>query len=139
MIVRRYPTIVTFTGGTVSITAVGLFGWGYRGWGIYPAIETLGLVVGSIARKPSVVDGRIEPHEILHLTVMLDHNVIDGAPATRFARSLIELIECGSGLVENQATATNDLESTGVRTEQVLKLNKRRSWIYQVRASLVIS
>ncbi len=38
------------------------------------------------------------------LTVLFDHNVIDGAPATRFTRRLVELIESGYGLDEtNQA------------------------------------
>lgn len=45
-----------------------------------------------------MVEGRIEPREILNLTVLFDHNVIDGAPATRFTRRLVELIESGYGL-----------------------------------------
>jgi pyruvate/2-oxoglutarate dehydrogenase complex dihydrolipoamide acyltransferase (E2) component len=97
---RRDPTFGTSMGGTVSITAVGMFGEGHSGWGIYPATGTLGLVVGSIAWKPAVVTGQIEPREILHLTVVFDHDVIDGAPAARFTRRLMELIESGYGLDE---------------------------------------
>jgi pyruvate/2-oxoglutarate dehydrogenase complex dihydrolipoamide acyltransferase (E2) component len=97
---RRDPTIVTSMGGTVSITAVGMFGEGHSGWGIYPATEVLGLVVGSIAKKPAVVKGRVEPREILHLTVMFDHDVLDGAPAARFVHRLVELVESGYGLSE---------------------------------------
>jgi pyruvate/2-oxoglutarate dehydrogenase complex dihydrolipoamide acyltransferase (E2) component len=85
-------------GGTVSLTAVGMFGEGHSGWGIFPTTEVLGLVVGSIAWKPAVVEGRIEPREMLSLTVEFDHDVSDGAPATRFTHRLIELIECGYGL-----------------------------------------
>ncbi len=99
---RRDPTFGTSMGGTVSITAVGMFGEGHSGWGIYPATGTLGLVVGSIAWKPAVVEGRIEPREILHLTVVSDHDVIDGAPAARFTRRLVELIESGYGLDEEE-------------------------------------
>jgi pyruvate/2-oxoglutarate dehydrogenase complex dihydrolipoamide acyltransferase (E2) component len=29
---------------------------------------------------------------------MFDHDVVDGAPATRFVRRLVELIESGDGL-----------------------------------------
>jgi len=54
-------------------------------------------VVGSTAWKPAVVEGRIEPREILNLTVVFDHHVIDGAPAARFTRRLVELIESGYG------------------------------------------
>jgi hypothetical protein len=45
-------------------------------------------------------EGRIEPHEILHLTVMFDHDVIDGTPAARFVSRLVALIESGYGLDE---------------------------------------
>jgi pyruvate/2-oxoglutarate dehydrogenase complex dihydrolipoamide acyltransferase (E2) component len=31
---------------------------------------------------------------------MFDHDVVDGAPATRFTRRLVELIESGYGLDE---------------------------------------
>jgi hypothetical protein len=120
MIGRHDPTIVTSMGGTVSITAVGMFGEGHSGWGIYPATEVLSLVVGSIAWKPAVVEGRVEPREILHLTVVFDHEVIDGAPAARFTRRLVELIESGYGLDEEQPLAATDTEPATVRTVQVL-------------------
>ncbi len=74
--------------GTVGITAVGMFGKGQGGWGLVPVIHGLALIVGSIAWKPAVVEGRIEPREILNLTVVFDHDVIDGAPATRFTRQI---------------------------------------------------
>lgn len=101
---RRDPTIIAAMGGTVGITAVGMFGKGQGGWGIVPLPYSLGLVVGSIARKPAVVDERIEPHDILNLTLVFDHDVIDGAPATRFARRLVELIESGYGLAVETGT-----------------------------------
>ena len=39
---------------------------------------------------------------MLSLTVVFDHDVIDGAPAARFTRRLVELIESGYGLGESQ-------------------------------------
>lgn len=83
--------------GTTFVSAVGMFGTG-TAWGI-PMGEnyTLGLTVGSIARKPGIVrtaDGdRIEPRELLSLTLTFDHDIIDGAPAARFTRRLTELLE----------------------------------------------
>ena len=113
---RRDPTFFTSMAGTVSITAVGMFGEGHSGWGIFPATGTLGLVVGSIAWKPAVVEGRIEPREILHLAVVFDHDVIDGAPAARFTRRLVELIESGYGLDEDQAMSAIDVEPAEILT-----------------------
>lgn len=77
-----------------------MFGGGHRGWGLIPTGTPLGLVVGDTAWKPSVVDGRIEPREILYLTVVFDHDVIDGAPATRFTHRLLKLIQNGCGMYD---------------------------------------
>lgn len=97
---QRDPTIRISASGTVFVTAVGMFGKGHSGWGIATTPHSLGLVVGSMAWKPAVVEGRIEPRQILNLTVLFDHDVVDGAPATRFTHRLIELVESGSGLEE---------------------------------------
>lgn len=95
---RRDPLSFVAMGGTVAITSVGMFGGGHSGWGLTPTPQSLGLVVGGISLKPAIVEGRVEPREILNLTVMFDHDVVDGAPATRFTRRLVELIENGYGL-----------------------------------------
>jgi pyruvate/2-oxoglutarate dehydrogenase complex dihydrolipoamide acyltransferase (E2) component len=118
--VSRDPTIFASMAGTVGISAVGMFGKGHSGWGLYPTSHSLELVVGSTAWKPAVVEGRIEPREILNLTVVFDHDVIDGAPAARFARRLVELIEGGYGLHEDQTMTAIDTELAAVRSVQVL-------------------
>jgi pyruvate/2-oxoglutarate dehydrogenase complex dihydrolipoamide acyltransferase (E2) component len=97
---RRNPTIPVSMTGTVGVTAVGMFGKGHSGWGLEVTRHSLDLVVGSIAWKPAVVEGRIEPREILNLTVVFDHEFIDGAPAARFTKRLVELIESRYGLDE---------------------------------------
>lgn len=116
---RRDPTISASMAGTVGVTAVGMFGKGHSGWGIASTGHSLGLVVGSTAWKPAVVDGCIEPREILNLTVLFDHDIIDGAPAARFTRRLVELIESGYGLDEDQIRTAMDAERATVRTAQV--------------------
>lgn len=45
-----------------------------------------------------VVDGQIAIPEYLSLTISVDHDIIDGAPAARFAQRLKDLIESGYGL-----------------------------------------
>ena len=81
------------TAGTTVVTAVGMFGFG-AGWavGIVP-LHTLCLTVGGITRKPGLGDGRMEPREYLAVTATIDHDIVDGAPAARFAKHLRELIE----------------------------------------------
>ena len=84
--------------GTVSVTSVGMFGDG-AGWGIPISAYTLMLTVGGIATRPAfATSGRIEPREYLSLTVSVDHDVVDGAPAARFIQRLKALLESGHGL-----------------------------------------
>ena len=83
--------------GTVAVTSVGMFGTG-GGWAVSPTNYTLQLTVGSIARKPGIIDEEISPREYLDLTVTFDHDVVDGAPAARFVQRLKECIEDTHGL-----------------------------------------
>jgi pyruvate/2-oxoglutarate dehydrogenase complex dihydrolipoamide acyltransferase (E2) component len=95
----RSPHAIKKNIGTVLLTAVGMFGEG-GGWGITPTLHTLCVIVGGIACKPGVVDGRIEIRDYLDITVSFDHDIVDGAPAARFAQRFKELLEGGYGLVE---------------------------------------
>lgn len=85
--------------GTVQVTAVGMFGNG-AGWAIITPIHTLAVAVGGIAERPGLVEGLVEPREVLSLTIAVNHDVVDGAPTARFAARFKELIECAHGLDE---------------------------------------
>jgi len=92
-VLRTDPHWLKRTAGTTLVTAVGMFGSG-TGWavGIVP-LHTLCLTVGGITRKPGLVGDRVEAREYLSVTASIDHDVVDGAPAARFARHLRELVE----------------------------------------------
>ena len=98
-LIKRYPRLQKNYGGTVGVTAVGMFGKG-SGWGIPTAAHTLDITLGGIGEKPIVINGLLENREFLNMTISMDHDIIDGAPATRFALRLKELIESGYGLVD---------------------------------------
>lgn len=108
--VNRDPTMFTSMAGTVGITAVGMFGKGMSGWGLVPVTHVLDLIVGSVTRKPVVVEDRVEPREILNLTLVFDHDVIDGAPATRFTRRFVELVTSGHGLHEREVETNESVQ-----------------------------
>lgn len=93
----RSPHLAKRNVGTTLLTAVGMFGEG-AGWGIAMPLYTLGVTLGSIVERPVLVDGRIETHEYLCVTLSFDHDIVDGAPAARFAQHLNELLESGHGL-----------------------------------------
>jgi pyruvate/2-oxoglutarate dehydrogenase complex dihydrolipoamide acyltransferase (E2) component len=54
--------------------------------------------VGGISQKPGVHEGKIAIREVLDLTVSIDHDVVDGAPAARFVNSFRTLLEAAHGL-----------------------------------------
>jgi len=54
--------------------------------------------VGGMSKRPRVVDGRVEIRDVLDLTIAIDHNVVDGAPATRFCAGLRDIIETAAVL-----------------------------------------
>lgn len=85
--------------GTVSLTAVGMFGNG-GGWGIPVSNHTLQITLGGIAEKPAFIKGQLENREYLCVTISIDHDIIDGAPAARFIQRLKELAESCYGISE---------------------------------------
>ena len=95
--IMRRPVLVKRFGGTVGLSSVGMFG-AAGGWGIPIAPPTLMVTVGGIAKKPRFVDGELCERELLGVTLSFDHDVVDGAPATRFSRRLAELVESAYGL-----------------------------------------
>jgi pyruvate/2-oxoglutarate dehydrogenase complex dihydrolipoamide acyltransferase (E2) component len=118
MIISRDPTIVTSMAGTVGISSVGMFGKGHSGWGIADGSHVLDLIVGGTARQLKEVDGRIEPREMLSVTIIFDHEIIDGAPAARFTRRLVELIESGYGLEKDETVIIDSVEPVAVGAGQ---------------------
>jgi len=86
--------------GTVQVTAIGMFGAG-GGFAIAPpTLASLTVVVGGASSRPVAVDGRVEIREVLDLTVTVDHAVVDGAPATRFAAEFRRQLSSACVLVE---------------------------------------
>ncbi len=96
-IILRFPHSMRRYSSPITVTAVGMFGQG-SAWGIPMASFTLTVTLGTIVKKPGVVDDQIQIRDILHMTVSIDHDIVDGAPAARFMNELRELIEAGYGL-----------------------------------------
>jgi pyruvate/2-oxoglutarate dehydrogenase complex dihydrolipoamide acyltransferase (E2) component len=105
---RTYPQVQKKYGGTVGITAVGMFGKG-GGWGIPINDHAPDLTLGGIAEKPGIVHGQIVIREYLCMTLSFDHSIIDGVPAARFSARLRELIESGYGLCEYESPVASQM------------------------------
>ena len=95
--VRKNPHFIHERLGTVALTSIGMFARS-GGWAIPLGLHAVSIAVGGISEKPGFVGDNIEKREFLSITVTLDHDVVDGAPATRFVSQLVELLETGYGI-----------------------------------------
>jgi pyruvate/2-oxoglutarate dehydrogenase complex dihydrolipoamide acyltransferase (E2) component len=95
--VLGHPKLAKQLMGSVMVTSVGMMGK-VNGWFIYSSVHPLSFGVGSIIKKPVVVKDRIEIREMLNMTVLINHDVIDGADMARFISRLTENIESGMDL-----------------------------------------
>lgn len=94
------PTRMMNTMGSVVITSVGM-GGRVKGWFIPKSMHPVCIGVGAVTPKAVVLNGRIEPREVLHMTILVDHDVVDGAPASRWINALVRAMEGGAELSIN--------------------------------------
>lgn len=80
--------------GNVAITSIGMMGK-VNGWFIPISVHPVCFGIGRIAKKPMVINDKIEIREVLNMTVLLDHDVVDGGIMARFLSRLSENIEKG--------------------------------------------
>lgn len=96
-LVTRRAFLMKKMGGTVVVTSLGMFGKA-SGWALPVGTLPLSIAIGSTSRKPGVVAEAIEIRDFLNLTLLFNHEAVDGAPATRFVSRLAELMESAHGL-----------------------------------------
>lgn len=95
--ILKNPLLLKKMSGTVVATSVGMMG-NVKGWAIPVSLHPICFALGSIVKKPGVIKKQIEIREYLYMTILIDHDVVDGAPAARFIARLTELVESGYGL-----------------------------------------
>ena len=95
--ILSHPKVAKKNMGSIILTSVGMMGK-INGWFIHTSIHPLSIGVGSIIKKPAVVNDKIVIREILNTTLLIDHDVMDGAPMARFISRLSKNIEQGLGL-----------------------------------------
>ncbi len=93
---RRTPASM----GNVLITSVGM-GGRIRGWFIPKSMHPLCIGIGAVTPKAVVMNGGIEPRQVLHMTVLADQSIVDGAPGSRWIATLVRAMENGAELSIN--------------------------------------
>ncbi|MEG3847265.1 2-oxo acid dehydrogenase subunit E2 [Microcoleus sp. herbarium19] len=96
LIIWKFILINLFTKkknmGTVIVTNIGMFGK-FPGWIIPKSIHNLCFGVGTIMKKPWISNNMIAIRDIMHLTILFDHDAVDGSPAAKFTDALVRNIE----------------------------------------------
>ncbi len=80
--------------GNVVITSLGMMGK-INGWFIHKSIHPISFGIGSIIKKPVVIDNQVKVREILNMTILCDHDVMDGAPMVKLLNDFTRYIESG--------------------------------------------
>lgn len=78
--------------GTVGITSLGMFVKGQGGWAVPFADKTLNIALGGIREQAILRDGKAVEQKLLCVTFLVDHDIVDGAPAARFIARLSKLM-----------------------------------------------
>jgi pyruvate dehydrogenase E2 component (dihydrolipoamide acetyltransferase) len=77
--------------GTITITNAGVFGVD-TGMPIINPGEPAIVGMGAIREKPWVVEGQIVPRKITNIGVTVDHRILDGDVAGKFASDIVEAL-----------------------------------------------
>lgn len=81
-----------FTGGTFTISNLGMFGVDHFTAVINPP-EAAILAVGAATEEPVIRDGQLAGRPTIKLTLSIDHRVLDGATAAAFLRDLKDTLQ----------------------------------------------
>lgn len=83
----RNPKLSKRLMGNVSVTSLGMTG-PINAWFIHKSIHPVSIGVGTIMKKPVVVDNEVVIREVMNMTLLIDHDVMDGVPMARFIKDL---------------------------------------------------
>jgi len=86
--------------GKIAVTSVGMFSK-EAVFSIPHGSATVLITVGSISKKVVEIEEQFISREHLCITASFDHNIVDGAPASRFMNQLCETIKSGN-LIEEE-------------------------------------
>ena len=79
------------TGGTMSITNIGVFGID-AGTPILPPGESAIVALGAVVQRPWVVSGEILVRLVTTLALSFDHRLVDGAQGSKFLADIAEML-----------------------------------------------
>lgn len=86
------PRLMHQITGNVWVTTAGIAGYS-RNWVIPSSIHPLCVGFGSVNPEPRVLHGKVAVRQVLHVTLIIDHNSVDSGPARRVMEKMIRRLE----------------------------------------------
>jgi len=96
-VIKRGSTPDDLSGGTFSISNMGMFGVEEFSAIINPPQVAI-LAVSAVKDKPIIKEGVIQPGKIMKVTLSADHRALDGVMVAKFLQRLKELLENPVGI-----------------------------------------
>ena len=85
--------------GTVLVSSVGMYSRdSIYGWSVSRSIHPLSILLNSMVKKPAVINDQIVIRQFVCATLGFQHDIVDGAPFTRYIVKLKKLMENAYGL-----------------------------------------
>ena len=94
----KKASLSQLTGGTMSITNIGVFGV-ETGTPILPPGESAIVCLGAILARPWVVGSEIVARQVCTLSLSFDHRLVDGAQGSKFLTDVAKLLQEPSKLI----------------------------------------
>jgi len=66
-----------------------------NGWFIHRSVHPVSFGIGSVIKKPVVVNDEVKVREILNMTILVEHDLVDGALMVYLLKDLTNSIESG--------------------------------------------
>lgn len=79
------------SGGTISITNIGVFGVD-GGAPILPPKQSAILAIGAIRPRPWVYQGEVVPRDVARVTMSFDHRIVDGEQGAKFVADVASFL-----------------------------------------------
>jgi pyruvate dehydrogenase E2 component (dihydrolipoamide acetyltransferase) len=91
-IIKKESTSEDLTGGTFTISNLGMFGVDEFSAIINPPQLAI-LAAGAVREKPAIKDGEIQKASLMNITLSADHRALDGVMVARFVNRVKEYLE----------------------------------------------
>lgn len=99
--IEKNPLLHKKHRGTVGLTTLNMMSSNRPFWAHPITPMPCTIAIGGIFNKPKYINGVLEERKIMCATITVNHDITDGAPATRFGEAFCQMVESPEGPLFN--------------------------------------